>query len=120
MERLLDGGALDVYTVPIGMKKNRPGTMLAVICRPEDRDALVRLVFRHTTTIGVRMEIVTRCVLDRKTERRQTVLGEARVKTVSGYGVGREKWEYEDLARMASAEELSLREVREILDRGED
>ena len=120
MERLLDGGALDVYTVPIGMKKNRPGTMLGVICRPEDRDAHVRLIFRHTTTIGVRIEIVTRCVLDRKTERQQTVLGEARVKTVSGFGVSREKWEYEDLAHMASAEELSLREVREILDRGED
>ena len=116
-ERLFAEGALDVYTVPIGMKKSRPGVMLCVICIPEDRDRMIRLMFRHTTTIGVRMEDMTRSVLDRCFERRQTAFGELTVKKVSGYGVSREKYEYEDLARIARENEMSLREVREALER---
>ena len=53
-EMLLNAGALDVYTIPIGMKKNRPGVMLNVLCRPESREKMVKLLFLHTTTIGVR------------------------------------------------------------------
>ena len=54
MERLLEAGALDVYTVPIGMKKSRPGVMLCVLCREEQREEMARLLLRHTTTLGVR------------------------------------------------------------------
>lgn len=118
MERLLASGALDVYTVPIGMKKNRPGTMLCVLCRPEDREKMVKLVFRHTTTIGLRTEETARCVLDRTFERRQTPYGELTVKKVSGWGVSREKYEYEELARIAREKDLSIRQVREELERG--
>lgn len=117
MEKLLADGALDVYTVPIGMKKNRPGVMLCAICRPEDRDRMVRLVFRHTTTIGIRVEERMRCVLDRETQRRQTSFGEFPVKKVSGYGVSREKYEFEELARFARERDMSIREVRECLER---
>ena len=53
MERLLAAGALDVYTLPIGMKKSRPGVMLCVLCREEQREDMVRLLLRHTTTLGV-------------------------------------------------------------------
>ena len=116
-ERLFAEGALDVYTVPIGMKKNRPGVMLCVICRPEDRDRMTRLMFRHTTTIGIRVEERTRCVLDRETARRQTPFGELSVKKVSGFGTSREKYEFEELARIAREQDLSLREVRERLER---
>ncbi|MBR0039769.1 MAG: nickel pincer cofactor biosynthesis protein LarC [Oscillospiraceae bacterium] len=117
MERLLSSGALDVFTVPIGMKKNRPGTMLCALCRPEDREEMVRLFFRHTTTLGLRVEETSRCVLDRTVERRQTRFGELTVKKASGYGVSREKYEYEDLARTAREKDLSIREVREELER---
>ena len=112
MERLFAGGALDVFTVPIGMKKNRPGTMLSVICRPEDKDCMVMLIFRHTSTIGIRVQETERCVLDRETELRMTGLGELRVKKVSGYGVSREKFEYEDLARIAREQGKSIVEIR--------
>ena len=54
MERLLEAGALDVYTTPIGMKKNRPGTLLTCLCRAEQREDMLRCLFRHTTTLGVR------------------------------------------------------------------
>ena len=117
-ERLFADGALDVYTVPIGMKKNRPGVMLCVICRPEDRERMVRLLFRHTTTLGIRVEERLRCVLDRETERRRTCFGELSVKKVSGYGVSREKLEFEELAQIAREQDLSLREVRGRLERG--
>ena len=117
-ERLFASGALDVYTVPIGMKKNRPGTMLCVLCRPEDREEMVRLVFRHTTTLGLREEETARCVLERSFERRQTPFGELTVKRASGWGVSREKYEYEELARIAREKDLSIRQVREELERG--
>ena len=117
MERLFSGGALEVYTVPIGMKKNRPGVLLRVICSPEGKAALVRLIFQHTTTIGIREETADRYILSRETERRKTCFGEFSVKKVSGYGVSREKYEYEDLARIAREQNLSIQEIRRALER---
>ena len=115
MERLLDGGALDVYTVPIGMKKNRPGVMLNVLCRPESREKMVKLLFLHTTTIGVRETRHDRYILRREEKTRQTPYGPVRGKAVEGYGVRREKPEYEDLRRIALEQGISLRQVREML-----
>ena len=54
LERLLEGGALDAYTIPIGMKKSRPGVMLRVICRPQQKGEMVAILFRYTTTLGIR------------------------------------------------------------------
>ncbi len=116
MDALFAAGALDVWTQPIGMKKSRPGTMISVLCREEQRGALCEALFAHTSTIGVRMTRCERAVLDREMEERQTPLGPVRYKKVSGYGVSREKAEYEDLARLAAENGLSLREVREKLD----
>ena len=117
MERLFADGALEVYTVPIGMKKNRPGILLRVICRPGDRAALVRVIFQHTTTIGIRGEKEDRYIMNRETVRRQTCFGELSVKKVSGYGVAREKYEYEDLARIAREQNLSIQEIRRALEK---
>ena len=116
MERLFDGGAREVYTVPVGMKKNRPGTLIRVICAPGDKEKMAELLFRHTTTIGVRETETARYVLDRQIETRRTPFGEVRVKRASGYGVTREKPEYDDLARIAGALDLSIAEVRDILE----
>ena len=113
LEQLLEGGALEAYTVPIGMKKSRPGTELCVLCRPEDRERVLRLVFLHTTTIGVREIAARRSVLVRRVEEQSTSLGPVRRTVSSGYGVLREKPEYEDLARIARAEGLSLAQARE-------
>ncbi|MBP5154234.1 MAG: nickel pincer cofactor biosynthesis protein LarC, partial [Lachnospiraceae bacterium] len=112
-ERLFEGGAHEVYTVAIGMKKSRPGTLLRTICKPADREKILRILFAHTTTIGVRENVTRRYVLDRSVETVSTDLGPIRRKISRGYGVTRVKTEYEALARIAREKNLSLREARE-------
>ena len=112
-ERLFEAGALDVWTAPIGMKKGRPGVLLSVLCRPEQTHALTECLFRHTTTLGVREDYVRRYTLRRETRTADTPWGPVRVKAASGCGVSREKPEYEDLARIARENNLSLREVKD-------
>ncbi|MCM1025761.1 MAG: nickel pincer cofactor biosynthesis protein LarC [Roseburia sp.] len=113
VEQLLQGGALDVYTVPIGMKKSRPGTLIRVMCREEKREALTGLLFRHTTTLGVRETKTRRYILERRIEELETPYGSVRRKDASGYGVSRSKYEYEDLARIAREQGMSIREAEE-------
>ncbi|TDP57308.1 nickel pincer cofactor biosynthesis protein LarC [Aminicella lysinilytica] len=108
MERLLTAGAVDVYFVPIVMKKSRPAVKLSCLCRAEDADAMAKAMFKHTKTAGIRRQDFDRYVLDRYTEDRDGL----RVKTCSGYGVSRRKAEFDDLAEMARAEDLSLDEAR--------
>lgn len=110
-DKLFAAGALDVYTIPIGMKKSRPGHLLHVICREADKDALVRALFAHTTTIGIRENRFRRYTLDRRIETIETADGPVRHKCSTGYGVSREKFEHDDLARIADAQGLSLREA---------
>lgn len=116
MERLLEGGALEVYTVPIGMKKSRPGTLIRVMCPEADREKMVELLYRHTTTIGIRETKTHRYVLDRKTMELETPYGPVRRKDSSGYGVVRSKLEYEDLARIARERGMSLEEARKAVE----
>ena len=112
LEEVLAAGALEAYTTPVGMKKSRPGTIFSILCREADREKLLRVIFRHTTTIGVRESICRRYTLTRRFETVQTLCGEVQKKISSGYGVSREKYEYEDLARIAREQKLSLAEVR--------
>ena len=112
MERLFDAGALDVYTTPIGMKKNRPGVLLTCMCRAAERDAVLRMLFLHTTTLGVRESACTRWTLDRTARTVDTPDGPVRVKQAQGWGVRREKAEYEDLAQIARRTGESLAQVR--------
>ena len=112
MEALLAAGALDVYTIPIGMKKNRPGIMLNVLCKEADKAVFAELIFKHTTTIGIRESLYNRYTLTRSTETVETVFGPVRKKISSGYGTRREKFEYEDLARIAADNHMSIAEVR--------
>lgn len=111
METLLAAGALEVCTVPIGMKKSRPGILLCVMCRKEDKDNMVRLLFLHTSTIGIRENLFQRYTLDRSVEAVHTKYGEIRKKVSAGYGVTREKYEYEDLARAAREHSCSIGQV---------
>lgn len=100
-ELLMAEGALDVFTTPIGMKKNRPGVLLTVLCKSKHRESMVRQLFRCTTTLGIREESCRRYTLERRTETTETPYGPLRRKIASGYGVERRKPEYEDLARIA-------------------
>ena len=112
METILEAGALEVYTVAAGMKKSRPGTILCVLCHEDAKETLVRVIFRNTTTIGVREHRCSRYTLKRSFETVQTPYGDVQKKLSSGYGVTREKYEYEDLARIAREQGPSLAEVR--------
>ncbi len=109
---LLQNGAKDVYTVPIGMKKSRPGILLNVICDKADREKMLCLIFKHTSTLGVREHIFRRYILERNTDTLHTKYGEVRRKTSVGYGVKREKYEYDDIVRIAEENGMSLSEAR--------
>ena len=111
MEQLFAAGALDVYTTPIGMKKNRPGVLLTCMCREDNREAMLRTIFRHTSTLGVRVSVCDRYTLSRRQYAVQTPDGEIRVKESSGWGVLRRKAEFEDLARIARQTGKSIAEV---------
>lgn len=117
MEEILSAGALDVYTLPIGMKKSRPAVMLCVMCRREDRERMMEEIFRHTTTLGIREKICERVVLERESETVETQFGPVRRKIARGYGTERRKYEYEDLAAIARREGMSLREVKEKMEK---
>lgn len=111
MEQLFAAGALDVYTTPIGMKKNRPGVLLTCMCREDDREAMLRTIFRHTSTLGIRVSVCDRYTLSRRQYAVQAPDGEIRVKESSGWGVLRRKAEFEDLARIARQTGKSIAEV---------
>lgn len=110
MERLLEAGALDVYTTPIGMKKSRPGVLLTCLCSLEDRARMEELMLRHTTTLGVRTVIAQRRIQSRRFETLQTPYGPVRVKRAGD----KAKPEYEDLAQIARSQNLTLSQVREL------
>ena len=115
METLLSQGALDVFTAPITMKKSRPGVLLTVLCREEDAQRMTALLLRHTTTLGVRQSLCSRTTLQRREETVQTPYGPVRRKVSQGFGIRRVKYEYDDLAAIAQAQDLSLAEVEATL-----
>jgi hypothetical protein len=114
-ERLFAAGALDIYTLPIGMKKSRPGTMLCVLAMKADREKLLKEMFRHTSTLGVREYTINRHKLGRTVKQIYSPLGPVRIKEASGFGIRKEKFEFEDIARLARENNLSFSEVIDII-----
>lgn len=110
---LLEAGALDVFTVPIQMKKDRPAVLLNCLCCVEQADEMAGLLLRHTTTLGVRRTLCERYVLERDILVVQTEYGPVRAKRAHGWGVDRVKAEYEDAARIARERGLTLRQVQQ-------
>lgn len=117
MERLFEGGALEVYTIPIHMKKSRPGTLIRVMCKEQNKEDMIGLIFKYTTTIGIRQAETQRYVLDRKITMVETPCGTVRRKDAAGYGVSRSKYEYDDLADIAREKGLSIKEVRDLIEK---
>lgn len=112
MDRLYEAGALEVFYTPVQMKKNRPGTLLTVVAPPERREALTEIVFKETTTIGLRYADVSRECLDREVVDVQTSLGPVRVKIARRAGlVVNASPEFEDCARLAAAHKLPVKYV---------
>ena len=111
-ECILQAGALDVFTESIYMKKGRPAVKLTVLARPEDEERLAGEIFRHTSTIGVRIHTDRRYELARRSEQRKTPLGTIEVKISEGFGVCKEKIEFASLKQIAETSGKSLSEVR--------
>jgi len=111
-EKALAAGALDVFTTPVQMKKNRPGTLLTVLCRPADAQALMSLIFAETTTFGVRSHTAHRRVLPRESVKVKTKFGEVRVKLSRVNGrVLHATPEYEDCRKLAEEKNVPLQRV---------
>ncbi len=114
-ETLLSSGALDVWTESIGMKKSRPGAKLCVLCEKACAEEFAKLLLMHTTTLGVRENTCRRYVLSRQNVTEKTPIGTVSKKVSEGYGIKREKYEHEDLARLAQEKGKSILEIKEIL-----
>jgi uncharacterized protein (TIGR00299 family) protein len=112
MDRLLEEGALDAFGVPVQMKKNRPGMLLTVLCRPADAGKLAQLIFTETTTLGVRRRDEMRQTLARRWQSVGTPWGEVRIKIASMNGtVTNYAPEYEDCRRIAAECHVPLKQV---------
>ena len=112
IEQLLEHGALDAFGIPAQMKKNRPGTLLTVLCRPEDASKLTLLIFRETTTLGIRQREQQRQILERRWESVCTPWGAVRVKIASMNGSATNYApEYEDCRRIAIEHGVPLKSV---------
>ena len=112
MDQLFEEGALDAFAMPVQMKKNRPGTLLTVLCKPEDASRLTQLIFSETTTLGVRRRDEVRQSLARRWENVRTPWGEVRIKIASMNGsVTNYAPEYEDCRRIAAEHHVPLKQV---------
>ena len=109
---LFENGALDVFTVPINMKKNRPGTLLSCICNEADEKILAELIFKHTSTLGIRKNTLSRYTLERNLRIIDTKYGKVRIKKSSGFNIEKSKIEHDDLEQIALKENLSINEIR--------
>lgn len=141
IETFLQNGALDAFTVPCTMKKGRPGVLVTVLCKDPDQKQMTRLILQHTTTLGVRSAIKKRWVLSRTES--ETVIPDdvlanvtapdmparskahelkttgddctIRSKTSTGFGITRNKYEHDDLEKIARTYGLTLAQVRALL-----
>lgn len=141
IETFLQNGALDAFTVPCTMKKGRPGVLVTVLCKDHDQKQMTKLILQHTTTLGVRSAIKKRWVLSRtesetvipddvlanvtapnmpaesKTQELKTTGNDCtiRSKTSTGFGITRNKYEHDDLEKIARTYGLTLAQVRALL-----
>lgn len=141
IETFLQNGALDAFTVPCTMKKGRPGVLVTVLCKDPDQKQMTKLILQHTTTLGVRSAIKKRWVLSRtesetvipdemlanvtapdmpagsKTQELKTTGNDCtiRSKTSTGFGITRNKYEHDDLEKIARTYGLTLAQVRALL-----
>ena len=116
-ERIMAAGARDVTVTPAVMKKGRPAWLFTVMCgdNEEEKERFARLIFRYTSTIGIRTVISERFILDREICTAETPYGPVRYKHVTEYGADRIKAEYDDLAGIAASRDISLAEARDLV-----
>jgi uncharacterized protein (TIGR00299 family) protein len=114
MERLFTSGALDVYLAPIQMKKNRPASLLSVLCSPDKAQNMLDIIFANTSTLGVRISEMQRMCLDREWTEVDTQYGKIRIKIGKMNGIVRNAApEYDDCKRAAIEYNVSVQEVHD-------
>lgn len=116
-ERIMAEDALDVFTTPIVMKKNRQGTMLTCLCNVEDTEKICDIIFKYTSTLGLRLSEKKRKTLKRQIETINTKYGSVRIKRSYGFGAERTKLEYDDIAAIAEKLEISINDVRKLIEK---
>ena len=113
MDRLYAAGALEVFYVAVQMKKNRPGTLMTIVATPEQREALTEIVFRESTTIGVRYQEMSRDCLDREMVSVTTAVGPVRFKVARRNGqIVNAQPEFDDLAKLAAERSIPVKEIQ--------
>lgn len=117
MDKLFGAGALDVTITPIYMKKSRPGIMIRVICSEKNKEQIVKAIFENTSTIGIREQYYSRYILDRSIETINTPYGDVRIKKSDGYGVHREKLEYDDIVNISAKNGISIFEAESLINK---
>jgi len=115
VSKLLSAGVLDVFTIPIQMKKNRPGILLSCICNMEEKEKAISLIFKYTSTIGIRQYVCDRYVLNRSEDYIETKYGSIRIKHSDGFGVNKVKPEYDDISKIADENNISIEEIKKNL-----
>lgn len=115
MEQLLQNGALDVYTQAIGMKKSRSGTLITVICDGDRQASCEQILFRETSTLGIRCRLQERKILHRQIHEVITEYGKARVKFALRDQMYTVQPEYEDCAELARSHNLPLTLIQEVV-----
>ena len=111
MEKLLEIGALDVYYVPIFMKKNRPAYKLSVICEKEKEREVVEIIFKDTTAIGLRYQTIERVKMEREFHTISTIYGDVVLKKCAYGGILKTYFEYESVKKCAIKNNVSIRDV---------
>lgn len=112
---LFDAGALDVFTSPVFMKKNRPAYLLTVICKNSEKEKIAECIFKNTKTIGIREHLCSRFILSRNVKSVNTPFGEIDVKYSSGFNNKNIKIEYESIKKVAKENDLSYLEAEKLL-----
>jgi uncharacterized protein (TIGR00299 family) protein len=112
---LLQKGALDVFITPIQMKKNRPAFLLTCMCNKKKANFFAELMLRHTTTFGVRKFFCDRYTLKHRTLTQKTQYGNIRIKIGTGHNIRKSKLEYDDLAKIASSNNITFNEAATLL-----
>lgn len=115
-EKIDEAGANHMHYTPIFMKKGRPAIQLTVLTEENKREEIEKIIFTHTTTLGLIRQPVERSILQRRLEKRSTPQGDVNYKIAEGYGIRKEKAEYEDLKKIADRLGISLKEVRSLLE----
>ncbi len=114
---LLSAGALEAFTMPVTMKKSRPGLIMTCLCKEEDKDKMLSIIFAHTSTIGIRETLEKRYILERRVVDVKSSFGDVRVKISEGYGVKKHKIEHDCLEKIAKEHEMPINDIREKLEK---